>query len=334
MIGAGDYSEIATKASREARADLSVKSLSILRWAIYVLCVAWMGAASWYVYFQPGKEFPDLAWSAYERSMDQKMNDCTGSFSERYECRSTLIRQEKVALFYWWAERVSIVVVPVFVVLTLLYFYLKYEARKAEKIRVVARLERMDKKAMEARQKAIDEGKRRAELARLKAEAKRREKGHIKHILIIDNDPEHMEPLTSALTRMHHEVGYVDSLAGALNNFKESAYDLVLIDIFKENMGGMAGVKQLRATEVQFKCIAMSEGFAKFNEGDLERVRERLGVDRVLLKPLDLTALQMLIDEVMAEPFPETAEPSEEAPEAAPEAAPERAPKPSPVKSA
>ena len=122
----------------------------------------------------------------------------------------------------------------------------------------------------------------------------------------------------------------------SLNNFKESAYDLVMIDIFKEDMGGMAGIKQLRATEVQFKCIAMSEGFSKFSEGDLERVRERLGVDRVLLKPLDLAALPTLIEEVMAEPFPESAAPSEEQPPAAePEAEAETAAaQPRPVKSA
>ena len=277
---------------------MSTTLLRILKYFIYALSVAWMLASAWH-FFNPDQP-PDLSQQAYDRMIEQRMNDCQGNFGERYECRSALIRQQKVQLFYWWAERVSIITLPAFAILTFLYFYLKFEARKVERRRVAARLDRMDKKAMEARQRALDEGRRRAEIARLKADAKRREKEHIKHILVMDKDAAQTEPLVSMLSRLGYEVGIADSIQGALANFKESGYDLVMIDIFQENMGGIPAIQELRATEVPFKAIAMSESFGKLSEADVERVREKLGVDRVLSKPLNLESLPFVLQEVLA----------------------------------
>jgi CheY-like chemotaxis protein len=298
---------------------MSATSLRILKYFVYALSVAWMLASAWH-FFNPDQP-PDLAQQAYDRMIEQRMNDCQGNFGERYECRSALIRQQKVQLFYWWAERVSIITVPAFVILTFLYFYLKFEARKTEQKRVAARLDRMDKKAMEARQRAIEEGRRRAELARLKAEAKRREKQHIKHILVMDKDPAQTEPLVSMLSRLGHEVGIADSIQIALTNFKESGYDLVMIDIFQENMGGIPAIQELRATEVSFKAIAMSESFGKLSDNDIERVRVKLGVDRVLRKPLDLENLTFVLQEILAA---EEETPAAASDESAPETQPAR----------
>jgi CheY-like chemotaxis protein len=278
---------------------MSVKALRILKWGCYLACLAWIGAATWYIFLRD--QPPDLAWQAFERSIEHKINDCTGSFGERYECKSALVRQEKVALFYWWAERVSIILAPAFGLLTVLFFYFKIIARKTEEKRVAARLQRIDFKAMEARQRAIDESRRRAELARLREEAKRRAAAQIKHILIVDRDATLTQRLRVDLTGLGYEVAFVDSLESALLNFKESAFDLVMIDIFQEGMGGLNAIEKLNATGAECKIIAMSSGFCPLSEEDMVRAAAKIGAVQLLTKPLDYASLPAILDCILVQ---------------------------------
>lgn len=277
-----------------------MQGLRILRWVIYALCIAWIGASAWYIFLRDQE--PDLKWQAFERQIDQKINDCRGTFQERYDCKSALLREKYVESFYWWSQRISVIFIPTLVILTILYFFLRRQARLREGERVVARLDRLDKQAVDARERAIEEGRRRAELARLKAEAKRRAAAHIKHILVIDNNAHDVDSLLGTLSRLGHEVGYVENLKSALLNFKESCYDLVIFDFFQEGNGGINGVKELRATGVPVKIIAASAGFAQLGHQDIERAAAKIGVDRILIKPLDYGQIAEIISEVLDGP--------------------------------
>lgn len=294
---------------------MSVKALKLLKWLCYALCLAWISAATWYIFVR--EQPPDLAWQAFERTIEQKLSDCNaaGAFSQRYDCKSALVRQEKVALFYWWAERVSIIAGPALVLLSILYFFLKFETQRNEQKRVEARLQRIDRKAMEARQRAIEEGRRRAELARLNAEAKRRAEARIKHILVVDRDAEFTQQLSGKLSGLGYEVGFVESLKSALLNFKEAAFDLVMIDISQEGMGGLNAIEQIRATGVPCKIIAMSAGFSGLSEEDVARASTKIGVFGLLKKPLDYASLPAILDYALGDPVAEASAPGGEHPQ-------------------
>ena len=277
-----------------------MQGLKILRWVVYAASLAWILASSWYIFLHDSE--PDMNRLAFERQIEQKIDDCRGTFSQRYDCKSALLREKYVQSFYWWSERISIIVVPSLVVLTVLYFFLQWRARLREGERVVARLERLDKQSVDARERAILEGRRRSELARLQTEAKRRHAAHIKHILVIDSDAREVEPIMTTLSRLGHEIAYVENLTSALLNFKESCYDLVILDFFQKGAGGIEGVGELRATGVPVKIVAASAGFAKLSPDEIERTATKIGVDRILVKPLDYTILEQTVLEVLDAP--------------------------------
>ena len=274
--------------------------LKILRWVVSAVSLAWIVASAWYIFLRDSE--PDMNQLAFERQIEQKINDCRGTFSQRYDCKSALLREKYVQSFYWWSERISIIVVPSLVVLTLLYFFLQWRAHLREGERVVARLERLDKQSVDARERAIQEGRHRSELARLETEAKRRHAAHIKHILVIDSDAREVEPIMTTLSRLGHEVAYVENLKSALLNFKESCYDLVILDFFQKGVGGIEGVGELRATEIPVKIVAASAGFAKLSPDEIERTAAKIDVDQILVKPLDSAILERTILEIFNAP--------------------------------
>ena len=298
---------------------MSVGGFKILKWSIHVFCLVWIAASAWYIFVRPGG--PDLQWQAYDRSIDQKVNDCRGSYSERYECKSALILERDSKHFNWWAERVSIVAGPALLVQAILLFIFKLDARKREKKRVEARLKRLDTQANEARARKLEEGRRLSELARLRNEAKRREKAEIKHILIVDRENEVIEPLTNTLIECGHEVTAVADIDAALLDFDVAVYDAVMIDIFQENMGGLEGLSGLRGNKYETRVIPMSAGFATLSDDEVQRAAEKIGVEAILVKPLDFSKIPATIAKILSLAAPQPpAKETQQGEDAAPDA--------------
>ena len=87
----------------------------ITRWFLVVLGVLSFGASTWYEFLRYDEEFEIRAQSRGEQ-FEQKLKDCRGSFAERYDCKSEAIRERRGATFKIWANRLSVIFIPPFVV--------------------------------------------------------------------------------------------------------------------------------------------------------------------------------------------------------------------------
>lgn len=66
------------------------------RWLLVVLGVLWLGAGTWYEFLRDDEEF-ELRAQLHEERFQQRVNDCRGSFSERYECKTAADRENQMA---------------------------------------------------------------------------------------------------------------------------------------------------------------------------------------------------------------------------------------------
>ncbi len=277
---------------------MSIGGIKILKLSIHIFCLVWIAASAWYIFVRPGG--PDLQWQAYDRSIDQKVNDCRGSFAARYECKSAVIRERDSLHFNWWAERASIVAGPALLAQAILLLILKLAARKIEAKRVKARLKRLDTQADEARVRKLEEGRRLSEIAKLRNEAKRRTKAGIKHILIVDRESDVIDPLTNALIECGHEVTTVADIDAAILDFDVALYDVVMIDIFQEQMGGLEGLSGLRGKKYETRIVPMSAGFTTLSDDEIQRAAEKIGVEAILVKPLDFSTISATIANILS----------------------------------
>ena len=92
-----------------------MKAELILRWFLIVLGVLWLGAGTWYEFlrYEEGFEFRE---QMREERFQQKIKDCRGSFSARYECKNAAIRKNQLETFKIWVEKLSVVCAPPVVV--------------------------------------------------------------------------------------------------------------------------------------------------------------------------------------------------------------------------
>lgn len=109
---------------------------------LILLCVLWMAASGWVLLGQPTNTEAD----AYRQQMfEQKLKDCRGQFSERYDCMSALFRQKSSALAGSWAGRLLLIFGPPLAVSVAYAVFRSLRERRREEERNRARLERRER---------------------------------------------------------------------------------------------------------------------------------------------------------------------------------------------
>jgi len=78
-------------------------------------------------------------------------------------------------------------------------------------------------------------------------------------ILVVDDEASMREFLTIALGRMGHEVSSVDSAEGALKEYRDSSFDMVLTDIrMPEGMDGVSLLEELKEVDPAVQVVLMT----------------------------------------------------------------------------
>lgn len=114
-------------------------------------------------------------------------------------------------------------------------------------------------------------------------------------ILVIDDDPDITSVISRGLVWDGHQVAVSFSMEDALVQFEHLNYDLVIIDIFMDGMGGIEGIKTIREIQVGAKIIAISGGFSDMSPEDALHAAGKIGADAVLPKPFELDKLGQTI---------------------------------------
>ena len=117
----------------------------VVRFWIFALCAAWIGVVGWREVVVRGDLF-EIRGAALRSGA----SSCSGSFSSRYECRSSRLINSENTIFVSWGVRIALIALPP---LTLLYLFGKYarrrEDREAERARQAALKRKRDRRASE-----------------------------------------------------------------------------------------------------------------------------------------------------------------------------------------
>jgi CheY-like chemotaxis protein len=320
-------SKEATEADDETPVDLVKKDpLRFVKWGVIGVCVLWIAVAGWMTignhYLDTGAFGPG---EAFGKRYDQKVKDCRGTFSERYDCKSAVIRDRNVRTFYFWSKKVGLTFGPALGIGAAWFvFYLLVE-RKREAVRRRVRLARKAREAEEERLRQIEEGKLRAEEAKLKKAEKQKQKEEEKkkrdeaadnlygedigtdvaeveetglramHVLLIDDDKDTVEAVSGELLKAGYRVKAAATSADAFDGFADSTYDLVVADVAADGLGGIAGVRKLRSLRNDVKIIAVTGNIDNITPEKAAMAAQKIGADSVMAKPIDPEILHKTI---------------------------------------
>lgn len=122
-------------------------------------------------------------------------------------------------------------------------------------------------------------------------------------ILVIDDDEDIRLILVTLLQRMGHTVLQAGNGLDGLKTYCSHSIDLVITDLVMPEKEGLSTIMELRKIQPRVRIIAMSGGLAHDPKLYLH-MAEKLGADRVLRKPFQLTDLQSAVEDTLVLPRP------------------------------
>ena len=118
-------------------------------------------------------------------------------------------------------------------------------------------------------------------------------------ILLVDDNPAFLEMLKESLVEHGYDVNFTDDGKKATSLFSEFNPDIVLTDIVMPGFDGIELLLNLRKINSNIKVMAMSGG----NRGNAEtylHMAEKLGADKIITKPFEISELLKQIDKLVA----------------------------------
>jgi CheY-like chemotaxis protein len=118
-------------------------------------------------------------------------------------------------------------------------------------------------------------------------------------ILVAEDDRAVRQTIVSMLERLDYRVLAAENGKEALQLFDrhDAEVDILLTDLVMPEVGGLELASRLRQTKPSLATIVMS-GYAMSGESEIQPSQE---VDAVLKKPVSLTALAGVLEEITAE---------------------------------
>ena len=123
-------------------------------------------------------------------------------------------------------------------------------------------------------------------------------------ILVVDDDPMVFMAIEVYLERNGFEVTIADGGQAGLRALEDTAFDLMIVDIFMPHMRGFESIRMFHERAPTVPLIAMSGyAFADLDAPapDFLRMALELGAARCLRKPFTPVALLTMINECLAE---------------------------------
>ena len=125
-------------------------------------------------------------------------------------------------------------------------------------------------------------------------------KNHLKQILLVEDDALLAETLKIQLEKRNFNVRVAENGRQAVLALKEFAPDLLITDIFMDQMDGIELLTHFKKNCPEIKIIAMSGQHDGVTTSFLAMAKA-LGAHQILPKPFNLPTLLGLIDELIPE---------------------------------
>ncbi len=118
-------------------------------------------------------------------------------------------------------------------------------------------------------------------------------------LLVVDDDLDTCANLADILSDIGYDVRTAPDGTTALRSLAERAFDVVLLDLKMPGMDGLQLYRELKRRSASTVAILIT-GFA---DAETRERAEKLGVWRILPKPVDVPALLPLISEAAGQPL-------------------------------
>jgi two-component system CheB/CheR fusion protein len=121
-------------------------------------------------------------------------------------------------------------------------------------------------------------------------------------VLVVEDNRDAAESLVMILEMLGHPVHVVYDGAAALDAARRYAPDLMLVDIGLPGIDGYEVARRVRRDPALARCILVA--LTGYGRNEDKRQARAAGFDRHVVKPVDLTALRALLQEIDERPSP------------------------------
>lgn len=272
--------------------------------------LAWFLGAGW-AFFVP--LIPDsIEAEQAEIQFKERMKDCDGSFKERYDCKSALKSQRDAEKFVPLMTAIGVVFIPILILFIGMNKWAKgHESKRQAELRETTVEKRQEIREEEEKRREENrkiqqeqireqniEAKRRSEISRADENARAENKPDPIHVLLVLKDEDEGASLSKELSTMGCHVIYSNTLEDGLIGIKKLRYDIVVLGILIEGMGGIEGIKTVREYRNDIKIIATSAGVEEVDAEDVLKAAQAVGADETLARPYEAKDLGKMIHRI------------------------------------
>ena len=118
-------------------------------------------------------------------------------------------------------------------------------------------------------------------------------------VLLADDEPDILELYSQMLEGSGYQVAVAEDGAEVLSLIDGGTYDLVIMDLHMPNVDGFEAIERIRSGDREVPVIVMTGYYP--DDVIAERL-EGLSVNKVMRKPVMITALMSAVKEVTGQP--------------------------------
>jgi len=283
-----------------------------VKWSVLALVCIWIGWAGWYEFVR--EEPYEFQAQSPEAAFAKAMKECKGAYSERYECKSALIRERDSSVFFYWANKLVFLFVPAIVVGGIFggYARVRYKRQHAElkektlkrreEIRAVeneeAEKEARKREARALRRKTMNERKQMISRANKKAQIN--QKPRPKHFMVIDNDGETVDVIELTLETEGHHVLHSSTARDGLIGLGDLAYDMFMVNVLLKGGTGLEAIKTIAEEAPNIAVVALAENMEGMPASATLAAAEKIGATGGIEKPVNPENLLQVVTVILS----------------------------------
>ncbi len=296
------------------------RAKSAVKWTTTMAAVLWCLVVGW-------DQFNDLGTFAFgqedfrEQAIQRQLKDCKGTFQERYDCKSAILRAHGRDSFYFWAKKYSLTFGPALFFYVAFTFWLRSVETVEEKDRRIRRVARIEARRQKEGRYAQEQGRRRSisarrrqDIRKAEADAMREEKERPMNMMVISQNDLWVDGLRRCMWAGGFFVIQSD-LRDVFLSYREIPYHVILTetkfkepelhpeDVGDEEFPGKAlplkeTLHRLRSRKENVRIIACGPEFANISAQQFIAAATALGCDAVIEKPFEPDKLLGLLEKL------------------------------------
>jgi two-component system response regulator SaeR len=118
-------------------------------------------------------------------------------------------------------------------------------------------------------------------------------------ILAVDDNAIFLEMLCDVLKENDHEIFTASDGSAALDIFYNNTFDLIICDLVMPKMDGTVLIEEIKRNSPEMRIIAITGMSDMLPDAISKDTPEKLGVDKILDKPVSLQELLETVDKLL-----------------------------------